>query len=293
MNIKYNLVENYRNDVAMINQYHNFISKIFPLISFKEWYEKGFWTSKYIPYSLIKNDEIISNVCVAIMDVIVDGRKKVAAQIGAVGTLPEYRHKGLSRYLMNYVLEKHSPDVQFFFLFANETVMEFYPRFGFNNIIENIFVAENKIPMSNYCARKLNPADKEDYVLLQALLKKRRPITECFGAENYDHITMWHILNVYRNDMYYLEDEEVIFIKTEAEGSLNIWEVIFGDEFNISEALRKIIGSSIIRRINYHFPPDQLKYEFNRVINKQSGLFIKGQTFEKSSMVKYPETAQT
>ena len=177
------------------------------------------------------------------MNVFVNGQKRIAAQIGAVGTLPENRHQGLSRYLMNYVIEKLKNEVQFFFLFANETVMNFYPKFGFRNINENIFTSEIKIPKTHFSAKKLNLSNKTDYSLLQDLIKKRKVITKYFGAEKYDYITMWHILNTYYNDLYYLEEEGIIFIKTEKDGDLNIWEVIYDKKFNMQQALNKIISS--------------------------------------------------
>jgi len=293
MNQSYKIIENYRNDVNLINKYHKFISKIFPSISFEEWYEKGFWTNKYVPFSLIKNDEIISNVSVAIMNVFVNGQKRVAAQIGAVGTLPEIRHRGLSRYLMNYVIEKLKNEVDFFFLFANETVMDFYPKFGFRSINENIFTTEINISKTHFSAKKLNLSNKTDYSLIQDLIENRKIITKYFGAEKYDYITMWHILNTYYNDLYYLEEEGIIFIKTEREGNLNIWEVIYDKEFNMQEALSKIINSDKIRRINYYFPPDQLEYEYDQVIVEQSGLFVRGETFKDNALIKFPETAHT
>jgi GNAT superfamily N-acetyltransferase len=289
----YSLIKDYRDDKNLVNKYHEFISQIFPSISFRDWYEKGFWTKNYIPYSLIKNDVIISNVSVSIMDVFVDGEEQIAAQIGAVGTLPENRRQGLSRYLMNYVIEKLKDDVHFFFLFANDTVMDFYPKFGFRNVKEKNFILENIIPKTNYSARKLNLRNTADYSLMQNLIKKRKPITKNFGAQKYDFITMWHILNIYSNDLFYLDEEEVIFIETEKEGILNIWEVIFTEEFDFQKALCKIITSESIKKIICHFPQDQLKYEYNQIISEQSGLFVKGETFKNHSTMKFPETAHT
>jgi GNAT superfamily N-acetyltransferase len=289
----YNLIKDYRDDIDLVNKYHEFISNIFPSISFREWYEKGFWTKNYIPYSLIKNNVIISNVSVSIMDVFVDGQEKIAAQIGAVGTLLEYRNQGLSRYLMKYVIEKLKDDVHFFFLFANDTVMDFYPKFGFRNIKENIFISQTSIPKKKYSAKKITLTKKTDYSLLQELIKKRKAVTKYFGAAQYESITMWHILNIYFNDLYYLEDEDAIFIKTEKDGILNIWEVIYHKEFDMNEALSKIIYSDKIQRINFYFPPDQLKYKFDNVIEEQSGLFVKGKTLKDNLRIKFPETAHT
>ncbi len=36
------IIENYRDNEILRNEFHNSISEVFPSISFKEWYSKGF-----------------------------------------------------------------------------------------------------------------------------------------------------------------------------------------------------------------------------------------------------------
>ena len=98
------IIENYRDNKLFKNEYFNFISKIFPDADFKEWYSKGFWKYEYNPVSVIKDGKIISNVSVARMNIIVEGRNLRGIQIGAVGTIPEFRNQGLSRILMEHVI---------------------------------------------------------------------------------------------------------------------------------------------------------------------------------------------
>ena len=102
------IIENYRDNELLRNEYYNFISKIFPSADFKEWYSKGFWTDKFNPISIIKDGKLISNVSATLMNIIVEGRNVRGIQIGAVGTLPEFRNQGLSRLLMEYVIEKYN-----------------------------------------------------------------------------------------------------------------------------------------------------------------------------------------
>ena len=190
------MIENYRDNEILRNEFHNFISIVFPGISFREWESKGFWTKQYIPLSILQSSKIISNVSASFMDILINGKKCKAIQIGAVGTLPEYRNQGLSRELMNYVINKNRDKINFFFLFANETVLEFYPKFGFRSVQEYIFLKEMDIPKPKYSARKLNIEDDSDYTLLQDLINHRQILTKIFGAENYGSITMWHVLNL-------------------------------------------------------------------------------------------------
>ena len=178
------IIENYRDNELFRNEYFNFISKIFPDADFKEWYSKGFWKDEYNPVSVIKDGKIISNVSVARMNIIVEGRNLRGIQIGAVGTIPEYRNQGLSRVLMEHVIEKYSNETDIFLLFANETVLEFYPKFGFKRFEEKVFIFRIKYSCSlKPAARKLNIQNESDFLLLQDLINNRVEITKIFGAK--------------------------------------------------------------------------------------------------------------
>ncbi len=290
---KPNIIENYRDNELLRNEYFNFISKIFPGADFKEWYEKGFWTDKYNPISIIKDGKIISNVSATEMNIIIEGRNLRGIQIGAVGTVPEYRNQGLSRILMEYVIKKFKDDTDIFLLFANETVLEFYPKFGFKRFEEEVFISKINIPEPKPVARKLNIQNEFDFLLLQNLIKDRMEITKIFGAKDYGSITMWHVLNIYRENLYHLKNEDAIFIMKEEKRQLHLYEVICKKYFDLDSTLPKVIESNNIKSIKFHFPPDQLNYKCDKTINEDNGLFILGDFELKNKLLKFPETAVT
>ena len=100
MNSNIKIIENYRDNENLRKEYFNFLSKVFPRAGFVEWYQKGFWTKNYIPFSIIQSDKIVSNVSAAFLDIIIKGKNYKAIQLGAIGTIPEYRNQGLSRIMM-------------------------------------------------------------------------------------------------------------------------------------------------------------------------------------------------
>ncbi len=287
------IVDKYRDIELLRNEYFNFISIIFPSADFKEWYSKGFWKDECNPISLIKDGKIISNVSVAVMNIIVEGRNLRGIQIGAVGTLPEYCNKGLSRKLMEYVLDKYSKETDIFLLFANETVLEFYPKFGFKKFEEKVFALQSNIPEPKPAARKLNIQNESDFIMLQDLINKRVEITKIFGAKNYGFITMWNILNIYRENLYHLKDEDAIFIMKEKNRQLHIYEIICRKYFDLDSTLPKVIGSSEINSVKFYFPPDQLKFKYDETFNEDNGLFILGNFDLKNELYKFPATAIT
>ena len=199
----------------MRGKFYTFTRALFPGVNFIDWYNQGYWSEKYIPFSVVEDDKVVSNVSISRMKIYIDGDLLDGIQIGTVGTLPEYRNKGLSKFLMNYVLRKYDHLCDIFFLFANDSVLKFYPKFGFKSYQETIFNLSSKIPASNYNARKLNISNTSDLAIIKRTIAKRHTLTKRFGAIGYDFITHWHLLNVFSDKLYYLEDLEVIFICSE------------------------------------------------------------------------------
>ena len=290
---RYKLIANYRDDETLRNEFHHFISRVFPSISFQEWESNGFWINKYIPFSICKSGKIISNVSASLMDILINSEKIKAIQLGAVGTLPEYRNQGLSCELMNYIISKYKNGIDLFFLFANETVLDFYPKFGFRYVQEYIFIKETEIPEQNNSSGKINIKNVKDYILLQELLKIRQPLTKILGAENYDFITMWHILNLYPNNLYYIEEEDVIIIKQEKNDTLHILDVIYHAPFDLESVIPKIVGSDTIKSIKFYFSPDQLHYRYDKFEKLDTGLFILGNLDLPEIPFRFPLTAIT
>jgi len=94
-------------------------------IDFEPWYQAGFWGEQYLPYSLVENGEVIANVSVNIMDMCLHGQQKHFIQLGTVMTEEAHRGQGLSRFLMERILEEWKPQCDGVYLFANDSVLNF------------------------------------------------------------------------------------------------------------------------------------------------------------------------
>ncbi|GIP11098.1 hypothetical protein J1TS5_32680 [Paenibacillus macerans] len=92
----------------------NRLSKLVFSIDFEAWYQKGAWDDRYICHSIVSGDQIIANVSVSKMDLFINGESKWALQIGTVMTHPEHRGKGLSKQLMEYVLDAYEDTCDLF-----------------------------------------------------------------------------------------------------------------------------------------------------------------------------------
>lgn len=289
----YKLISEYRDNKNYKEAFHIFISKVFPSISFRKWDELDYWVKNYIPFSFYDGEKIVANICVSLMDVFVNDVKMKAAQIGAVGTLNEFRKQGLSRKLMEIVLKKYSTETDFFFLFANESVLDFYPKFGFKPKLENLFIAENPAANESNDLKKLSLDNKDDLTLVKNLLEKRRPITKIFGADNYAFITIWHLLNIHYDNLFYSPKHKCLFVKTESEGKLHLHDIIGESEIDLTKILPELVESNDTKSILCYFPNDQIKYNYNKIESYDSNLFILGDINFDNKTIKFPETAGT
>lgn len=73
---------------------------------FEQWYIDGYWQKRYIPYSLLDGDRVVANISVNDLNFLVMGEKKRYIQLGTVMTDKAYRGLGLSRALMERVLDE-------------------------------------------------------------------------------------------------------------------------------------------------------------------------------------------
>lgn len=88
-------------------------------------------------------------------------------------TDPDYRGRGLSCWLIDRVLEDFEQQVDFVFLYANDSVLDFYPKFGFKRAPEFFAVAEqtdkDRITANKANIHKLNVTQQQDQQILMRI----------------------------------------------------------------------------------------------------------------------------
>ena len=104
-NINYGFATDYKHDQDLRKSFNKLTEATFSF-SLENWYQNGFWADKYIPYSLLHHNDVISNVSVNVMEFVVDNEQKTAIQIGTVMTDEKYRHRGLNKFIMSQVINE-------------------------------------------------------------------------------------------------------------------------------------------------------------------------------------------
>ena len=134
--------------------------------NFEQWYQSGYWINQYIPYSLMDGEEVVANVSVNVMDIEVYGNTKRLIQVGTVMTDAACRDQGLIRVLLNKVIADWQAKCEYIYLFANESVLNFYPKFGFKAINQYQCTKTISKKDKDKSAKKLNMADECDRALV-------------------------------------------------------------------------------------------------------------------------------
>ncbi|MEK5489202.1 GNAT family N-acetyltransferase [Paenibacillus sp. FSL R7-0297] len=284
---------NYKDQEPLRNSFFALAADTFEL-ELERWYEQGFWGERYIPYSYAEGHRVIANVSVNLLELIIYGVKSRAVQIGTVMTHPDYRGQGLSARLMIKVLEVYGPQCEFMYLFANDTVMDFYPKFGFQPVEEQIF-SMNCPPGSAGSAgsagiRKLDLSISCDLSLVTTFAAQRQPVSERLGVSGTDGLLMFYCLNVFGGNLYYLEDEEVIAICLQESGRLEIYDLISRKPVAVRETAMKLADNAT-ETIVFHFTPSDDNLE---LVGRScpSGLFVRNQSsLQYPANVKLPATS--
>ncbi|PWW34711.1 MULTISPECIES: GNAT family N-acetyltransferase [Paenibacillus] len=267
--------KDYRNIEALRKSFFKLAANTFDL-KFENWYQQGCWGERYIPFSFVDGDQVIANASVNILELIIHGEKKKAIQIGTVMTHPDYRGKGLSASLMNKILEEYENKVDYMYLFANESVLDFYPKFGFKPVEEHLFSMNYTAKKSPEPAniQKLNVTNVEDLRLIHKFAIERLPVSQHFATDHAQGIFMYYCLNVFSDDIYYLENENVIVIYQKEDNHIELFDVVSLNEMNMKDILDKIADEDT-EKITFHFTPDATDHIVLKSSITNEGLFVR------------------
>ncbi|KGP78541.1 MULTISPECIES: GNAT family N-acetyltransferase [unclassified Paenibacillus] len=284
--------KDYRNNEALRTSFFELAANTFDL-KFENWYKQGFWGERYIPFSFVDGDQVIANVSVNILEFIIHAEKKKAIQIGTVMTHPNYRGKGLSARLMNKVLEEYENKYDYMYLFANESVLDFYPKFGFKPVEEHLFSMNYTAKKSPEPAniQKLDVTNAEDLRLIHKFASERLPVSQHFATNHTQGIFMFYCLNVFSDDIYYLENENVIVIYKKEKHNIDLFDVVSLNKIHMTDILHQIADEDT-EKITFHFTPDATDHIVLKSTITNDGLFVKtpGENIYPLH-VKYPITS--
>ena len=183
-------------------------------LSFETWYREGYWTEKYMPYTLFYGERAVSNVSVNRMEVACGGEVYLMYQLGTVMTDPEYRGQGHAARLIRRGQEEYLKQCDTMFLFANRHVLEFYPKFGFEKRIQYGFRLNCRNEAGGRGGdgeRKLDMDQASDRRLLETFYEKGNPFSAMQVIRN-PELLMFYCTGPLRDSVRYIPKQDAVVI---------------------------------------------------------------------------------
>ena len=279
--------KNYRNNEALRASFNRLAEKTFGL-NFENWYRNGFWKDNYIPYSVVIDGEVVSNVSVNACNMNYKGRIVKLIQLGTIMTDDDYRGNGYARALMEEVLKDYDGKVDGIYLFANDSVLEFYPKFGFKEAKEYQFTKE--VIISGECTAQNVPLrDKIDFDRTVEILDTKKQNAQLYMVEN-PGLYMFYLSQFMTENMFYIEECNSYAI-AEVEDDTLILHAIIGAGA-VDEVIRAF-GSQVKKVVLCFTPKDTSGFEKSELYEEDTTFFVQGKFFEDNGGDEYMMQAIT
>lgn len=225
-----------QNDDSLRKSFNDLAFQVFQL-DFEPWYQLGYWTQRNIPYVLVDQGKVIANVSCNPLIFSYQGKLYHYLQIGTVMTDPDYRGQGLSRYLLEKVLSLWQNKCDAIYLYANETVLDFYPKFGFVRKIEKqmtlSLVGENR-PI-----RKLNMDDSNDVSLFQKAYQQGNPYSVVQLVDNFP-LLMYYCSSFLQDQVFYDEANNVVIMLEQHDQQMFCYDIFGQGKIDLRTLLKQV-----------------------------------------------------
>lgn len=259
---------------------------------FEDWYRSGHWGKWYIPHVLLDGDEVISNVSVNLMQFDLNGTTKNYIQLGTVMTDEAHRGQGLNRQIMEHVLEEYAGKVDGIYLFGNDEVVNYYPKFGFRPAKEYEYYLDRAailaIKAKGTVPYLLQSVDLDDEAQAEALYSFIRDYSIApsvpnqndglYMSENISLFQFW-LAAGFGNQVYYLP-ETGNYVMAGMDGEVLRIHQIFGKQTVDIYRLTAAFGASVEEVILEYTPAKKEGLLVREHIEEDSTLFILGDDLE-------------
>lgn len=268
--------------------------------SFEHWYQNGFWPDSCVPYSLFDLQKMVSHVTATIFTFALEGKTLKALQLGTVMTDPDYRGRGLSRWLIDRVLEDFDQQVDFVFLYANDSVLDFYPKFGFKRAPEFFAAAEwtgkDRIAANKADVRKLDITQQQDQQILMRIASQTTAQYRMTPLQNQSMLFLYSgfsELSFLENSLYYFPEMDAVTIASVKEDTLAVYDILSPKKVPLDYIISSLSDSQTKRAELYFLPEELSGFSVFPLEQKDSTLFVRGTDLFFTKQLCLPVTSHT
>lgn len=268
------IIKHYHGDDALRKSFNRLAESTFGL-NFESWYQNGFWGENYTPYSMLQDGEIVANVSVNRTDMVIGDQTRRLYQLGTVMTREDVRNRGYIRAIMQEI-DKDIGDADGVYLFANDSVLDFYPKFGFSRGTEHVF--SRGVQQSGPCRMTRIPMDSaERWNRLRTAMDASAPQSACCMAGNPDLIFFY--VSQFMQDCVYLDERTGTWAIAEIDdGTLTLHNVFSPQPISLDVVI-SAFGSGITQVVLGFTPLDTDGFACEALCEEDCTFFVKGRAF--------------
>ncbi len=219
--------ENYWESRELRVKFTSFLNSIHA-VDLSLWDQMGFWDNLYRPFSYFDGNSLVANVCLYSMEMTIQGKRCLVAQISGVGTLPEYRRQGLSFDLTQKAMDWARNNHDLFYLFADNEAAGLYQKCGFRQIDEYKACLSVSGKDAQPGAVKLNMERSEHVKLIYRLATQREPVSDILGISNRKLFMFWCLQSL-KDYIYYISALNLLVVFKRNNGLLTIYDIVGAD----------------------------------------------------------------
>lgn len=255
--------------------------------SFEEWYNSGGWGDMYIPHVLLDGDKVVSNVSVNIMQFDICGERKNYIQLGTVMTDSSYRGMGLNRYIMENILHEYINKTDGIYLFANDSVLDYYPKFGFmaSKEYEYYMPCTGIDDIKPYVIEKTDMSKEHQrsqfYNVIADCQNNTGDLNQNDGMYMDKNLGLYHFwIEAGFGDSIYFIPENGTYIAADVQGKILHIHQVFGKEYIELKRLVKSFGGGAEEILAGYVPACKDGFQAREHKEEDSTLFILGESLQ-------------
>lgn len=272
-----NIFKNYRGQDGLRHNFNKLAGQTFEGLDFEPWYQNGYWGDQYNPHSIVVDGEVIANVSVNLIDFLWNGNRKHLIQLGTVMTREGFRNQGLIRQIMREIDKEYSQAADGIYLFASDSVLNFYPKFGFRKAME-------------YCCTKPFSTSQERSVIQIPMKTKadRKMLEDAMGRSvsysrfdmaGNNNLIMFYVIGPMRDSVYY-DPKHDTYVIAETDKDTLIIHNIFSEKKHPLDDIFASFGRKT-KRVALGFTPAETEgYTISEYKEEDCTLFVKGAAFD-------------
>ena len=277
----------YRNDEGLRKSLSDLGRRTFG-IDLERWYENGFWKEDYIPYSVIEDGNVVSNVSVNVCNFRWKKNIRHLAQLGTVMTSEDCRNKGYASFLMDRIVNECDRSFEGVYLYCEEKNVPFYEKFGFKRFFE--YQCSKTVNITSSATVENIPMNsKEERNRMVDIIQRKGQYGDKIMVGN-TGLFMFYLAGPFSDNVYYVPSSEAYVVANVVEDTLTLYAIFADDRISLGDIISSF-GNRIKRVIMAFSPENNTGFDQKKIESADSVMLVRGPVFESavSERFMFPE----